>query len=92
MPRVASVPEADVGTAAVLAGMCTASRHIFAMVVVLARMAAATVNYVDVRVRVVNAYAQHLDEMADATSALLILSRDTMRLLDQISVHCQQPP
>ena len=39
--------------------------------------ATATVNYADVRVRVVNAYAQHGHEMAEATSALQGLSKDT---------------
>ena len=54
--------------------------------------ATATVNYADVRVRVVNAYAQHGHEMAEATSALQGLSKETMRLLEQISAQCPPRP
>lgn len=62
------------------------------IVFAFARLAAATVNYADVRMRVANAYAQHLDEMADATSVLQVLTRDTTRLLDHIKMHCVQRP
>ena len=46
------------------------------------------VNYADVRLRVKNSYAEKASEISDTIALLQDISRDTLRLTEQISSQC----
>jgi hypothetical protein len=49
-----------------------------------------TVNYAAVRARVAHGFSEKANEIADTIAVLQDISRATMDLTDQISVHCSQ--
>eukprot|EP00406_Dinophysis_acuminata_P001574 CAMPEP_0179210966 /NCGR_PEP_ID=MMETSP0797-20121207/96_1 /TAXON_ID=47934 /ORGANISM="Dinophysis acuminata, Strain DAEP01" /LENGTH=75 /DNA_ID=CAMNT_0020916031 /DNA_START=73 /DNA_END=300 /DNA_ORIENTATION=- len=57
----------------------------------LCQVSVATVNYADVRARLVYGFAEKANEMHDMISLLQDVSKESAALLDKISRQCGQP-